>query len=388
MSRFMMRNWRSTICGLMTTIVILLAGCAGSGAEKGKSAGKQKKNAVPITIALAERKTMPVLLQAVGNVEAYTTVAIKSQITGELQKVHFKEGGKVKKGDLLFSIDPRPYKAKLKEMEANLAKDLAEQENARKQVNRYSAVVDKGYVSEEEFDQIKTSEVTRAAAIAADRAAVESAQLDLAYCSIYSPIDGFAGDLKADQGNLIKANADTEMVTINQVCPINVSFALPERNLPAIKRYMQAGRLTVQATISGDEGSPLVGELSFIDNSVDPNTGTIMLKAAYPNGEGRLWPGQFVNVVLELTSQPDVTVIPSQALQTGQKGFYIYVVTEKGNVEYRDVVAGLRVEQEVVITQGVQPGEKVVTDGQLSLVPGAEVKIIDSVDRKSGGESK
>ncbi len=188
---------------------MLLAGCSG-GKEKAKAADQQKKPAVPVTVAVAARKTMPVELAAIGNVEAFATVAIKSQITGEVQTVHFQEGQEVKKGDLLFTIDPRPYEAKLHEAQANLAKGLAELENARKQVDRYGAVAQKGYVSAEQYDQVRTSAATLEAAILADRAAVENARLDLAYCTIRSPIDGFAGDLKADQGNLIKANADTD----------------------------------------------------------------------------------------------------------------------------------------------------------------------------------
>lgn len=373
---------------MLAVILFLLAGCSGGGKEKTKAAEQQKKPAVPVTVAVASRKTMPVELAAIGNVEAFATVAIKSQITGEVQTVHFQEGQEVKKGDLLFTIDPRPYEAKLAEAQANLAKGLAELENARKQVDRYGAVARKGYVSEEQYDQVRTSAATLEAAILADRAAVESARLDLAYCTIRSPLDGFAGDLKADRGNLIKANADTFMVTINQVRPVNVSFALPERNLPEVKRYMHARSLPVRAAIPGEEGEPLAGTLTFVDNTVDPATGTILLKATYANEDGRLWPGQFVNVVLELTSQPDVVVVPGQAVQTGQKGQYVYLVKEDLAVEYRGVVTGLTADDEVVIGQGLQPGDKVVTDGQLRLAPGAAVKIVGSNRPESGRESQ
>jgi multidrug efflux system membrane fusion protein len=373
---------------MLAVILFLLAGCSGGGKEKTKAAEQQKKPAVPVTVAVVSRKTMPVELAAIGNVEAFATVAIKSQITGEVQTVHFQEGQEVKKGDLLFTIDPRPYEAKLAEAQANLAKGLAELENARKQVDRYGAVAQKGYVSEEQYDQVRTSAATLEAAILADRAAVESARLDLAYCTIRSPLAGFAGDLKADRGNLIKANADTHMVTINQVRPVNVSFALPERNLPEVKRYMHGRSLRVKAAIPGEEGEPLAGTLTFVDNTVDPATGTILLKATYANEDGRLWPGQFVNVVLELTSQPDVVVVPGQAVQTGQKGQYVYLVKEDLTVEYRGVVTGLTADDEVVIGQGLQAGDKVVTDGQLRLAPGAPVKIVDSNRPESGRESQ
>ncbi|MBU0966944.1 MAG: efflux RND transporter periplasmic adaptor subunit [Proteobacteria bacterium] len=380
-------NWRTSICAILAIMLLLLTGCSGS-KDKAKAADQQKKSAVPVTIAVADRKTMPVELMAIGNVEAFATVAIKSQITGELQTVHFQEGQEVKKGDMLFTIDPRPYEAKLSEAEANLAKGLAELDNARKQVDRYGAVAQKGYVSAEQYDQVRTSAATLEAGILADKAAVENARLDLAYCAIRSPIDGFAGNIKADQGNLIKANADTDMVTINQVLPINVAFALPERDLPQVKRYMKARPLQVMAAISEEEGQPLSGKLTFIDNTIDQATGTILLKASYANEDGRLWPGQFVNVVLALTSQPDVVVIPTLAVQTGQKGQYVYVVKEDLSVEYRDVVTGINAGSEVVIDQGLQAGEKVVTDGQLRLTPGALVKIADSVRQQSGKESQ
>ncbi len=387
MSGYVNTSRRTGVCGILAVILLLLAGCSG-GKEKAKAADQQKKTAVPVTVAMAARKTMPVELAAIGNVEAFATVAIKSQITGELQTVHFQEGQEVKKGDLLFTIDPRPYEAKLQEAQANLAKGLAELENARKQVDRYGAVAQKGYVSAEQYDQVRTSAATLEASILADRAAVENARLDLAYCTIRSPIDGFTGNLKADQGNLIKANADTDMVTINQVRPIYVAFALPERDLPEVKRYMQARPLPVRAAIPGEDGEPLTGKLAFVDNTVDPTTGTILLKANYANQDGRLWPGLYVNVVLELSSRPDEVVIPAQAVQTGQKGQYVYVVKDDLTVEYRGVVTGITIDNEVVIGQGLQPGEKVVTDGQLRLAPGALVKIADGVRQASGKESR
>jgi multidrug efflux system membrane fusion protein len=368
---------------LAAVLLLILAGCSGNDRQAGTPA-RPDKPAVPVTVALAQRQTVPVELAAIGNVEPYSTVAIKSQITGEVQTVHFQEGQEVKQGDLLFTIDPRPYEAKLAEAEANLARGLAELDNARKQVDRYGAVARKGYVSEEQFDQVRTSAATLEAAILAHRAAVDNARLDLAYCTIRSPIDGFAGDLKADRGNLIKANADTEMVTINQVRPVRVSFSLPERNLPEVKRFMAAGPLTVRVAIPG-EGEPLAGRLDFVDNSVDPATGTILLKAVFANEDGRLWPGQYVNVVLELTSLPDCVVVPAPALQTGQRGRYVYVVRDDLRVEYREVATGPSAGREVVIEKGVQAGERVVTDGQLRLAPDSPVKIVES-GQATGGE--
>lgn len=378
--------WGGRILGLLTVILLSLAGCSG---DQDKAAGKgsrEKKPAVPVTVAAAAKKTMPVELRTIGNVEAFATVAIKSQISGELQKVHFTEGQEVRKGDLLFTIDPRPFDAKLAEAEARLAKSQAELANARRQAERYGAVADKGYVSAERVDEVRTSAATLEATVQADKAAVASARLELNYCSIRSPLDGFTGNLQANQGNVIKANADTDMVSINQVRPIHVAFALPENNLPVVQRARAERSLQVLALIPGAEAEPLAGQLSFLDNTVDPATGTILLKATFPNQDSRLWPGQYVNVVLELSTLPDAVVVPHQAVQTGQKGQYVYVIMADRTVEYREVETGISVGGEVVITQGLQAGEQVVTDGQLRLAPGLEVKIADSERQEAGGK--
>jgi multidrug efflux system membrane fusion protein len=345
-----------------------------------KSGLPPRMEKVPVTAATVIQKAVPVQLRAIGNVEAYSTISVKSQIEGVLIRVHFKEGQYVNKEDILFTIDPRPYEAALKQAEANLAKDTAQLENARVEVTRYAELVKKGYVAQEQYDQIRTNAAALEATVNADKALVENARLQLKYCFIYSPITGRTGNLIANQGNLIKANADNPMVTINQIQPIYVTFFVPEQYLNEIKKYMAARKLNVEAFISKEDVMPEQGVLTFIDNTVDMATGTIKLKGTFANKGKRLWPGQFVNVLLSLTMQPDAIVVPSQAVQAGQSGVYVFVIKSDLTVESRPVVVDRSLDGESVIEKGLQPGEKVVTDGQLRLVPGAKVEIKASTE--------
>jgi multidrug efflux system membrane fusion protein len=345
-----------------------------------KSVPPPRMEKVPVTAATVIQKAVPVQLRAIGNVEAYSTISVKSQIEGVLTRVHFKEGQYVNKGDILFTIDPRPYEAALKQAEANLAKDNAQLENAHKEVSRYEDLVKKGYVAQEQYDQIRTNAAALEATINADKAMVENAHLQLKYCYIYSPINGRTGNLIANEGNLIKANADNPMVTINQIQPIYVTFSVPEQYLNEIKKYMAAMKLNVEALISKEDVMPEQGVLTFIDNTVDMATGTIKLKGTFANKGKRLWPGQFVNVLLTLTMQPNAIVIPSQAVQAGQSGVYVFVIKSDLTAESRPVVVARSLDGESVIEKGLQPGEKVVTDGQLRLVPGAKVEIKTSTE--------
>jgi multidrug efflux system membrane fusion protein len=347
-----------------------------------KKAPPPKKPAAPVTAAVVVQKTVPVQIRAIGNVEAYSTVGVKSQIGGELAKVHFREGQDVNKGDLLFTIDPRPYEAALKQAEANVAKDTAQLANAREEVRRYAELVKKGYVAQEQYDQIRTNSAALEATMNADKAMVENAMLQLKYCYIYSPITGRTGYLQSNQGNLIKANADSPMVTINQVQPVYVTFSVPEQYLGEIKKFMATGKLKVGASSGSGENHPEEGVLTFVDNSVDVTTGTIKLKATFVNRQRRLWPGQFVNVSLTLSSQPDAIVVPSQAIQTGQSGQYVFVIKRDLTVDARPVTVARSLDGESVIGNGLQAGERVVTDGQLRLVPGAKVEIKN--DAQSG----
>jgi len=334
--------------------------------------------AVPVTAGTVIQKTVPVQVRAIGNVEAYSTVSVKSQIGGQLVRVHFKEGQDVHKGDLLFTIDPRPYEAALKQAEANLAKDTAQLENARAELLRYEELIKHDYVTKQEYDQIRANAVAMEATVNAGKAVVENARLQLKYCFIYSPINGRTGYLQSDEGNLIKENADNPIVVINQIQPIYVSFSLPEEYLAEIKKYISSGKVKVEVFTTKGKDHPEEGTLTFIDNAVDISTGTIRLKATFSNKEKRLWPGQFVDVAMTLTTQPNAIIAPSQALQTGQTGQYVFVIKNDLSVEARPVLISRTIDGEAVVEKGLQLGEKVVTDGQLQLVPGAKVEIKSS----------
>ena len=340
---------------------------------------------IPVTVSMATQKTVPVQLRAIGNVQAYSTVTIKSKVGGELVRVHFTEGQDVKKGDLLFMIDPRPYEAALKQAEANLQRDIAQAKHAREDARRYESLIQKGVVPQQQYDKFRSDADALDATVLADRAAVENAKIQLGYCSLHSPIDGRTGSLIVKQGNIIKAE-DINLVVINQIIPIDVAFSVPEQFLPEIKKYIAVGKLQVEALIPMNEERPERGVITFIDNAVDTNTGTIRLKGTFANREKKLWPGQFVNVVLTLTTEPNAIVVPSQTIQTGQEGQYIFVVKEDLTVESRPVVAGRTMNNETVVKKGLNPDEKVVTDGQLLLYPGAKVEIKTSDSSKANNK--
>jgi multidrug efflux system membrane fusion protein len=345
-----------------------------SSACSNEKQGKPVSAPIPVTVSTVIQKTVPVQLRAIGNVQAYSTVTVKSKIGGELVRVHFKEGQDVKKGDLLFTIDPRPYEAALKQAEANLERDLAQAKNAQVDARRYEFLIQKGVVARQQYDKFRTDAEALEATVLADRAVVENAKIQLSYCSIHSPIDGRTGSLIVQQGNIIKAE-DINLVVINQIIPTDVAFSVPEQFLPEIKKYMASGKLQVEASIPMNEERPEKGVITFIDNAVDSNTGTIRLKGTFANPEKKLWPGQFVNVVLTLTTEPNAIVVPSRAIQTGQEGQYVFVVKQDLTVESRPVVAGRIVNTETVVQKGLSADEKVVTDGQLRLYPGARVEI-------------
>ena len=363
---------RRILAIVLLAALIVFSGCSDNSGGKEKGGGRAKKKAVPVTIGTSEIKAVPVEIRAVGTVEPFATVAVKSQIMGIVQSIHFKEGDEVKQGDLLFTIDPRPFTALLDQAQGALARDRAELANARKELERYAQAAQKGYVSTEQAEQAQTKTATLSATVKADEAAVENARLQLEYCSIISPINGRTGELLADRGNLIKANADTSMVTINQISPIKVSFTVPGSNVQEIKKYQAAGSLKVLVPIAG--GEPLVGAFSFLDNTVDPSTGTIRLKAEFANTGKTLWPGEFIDVRLILNVRQDIVVVPTAAIQIGQTGAYVYVVKPDLTVEDRHVVTGSILDGETVIESGLQAGERVVTDGQMQLTDGSAVE--------------
>jgi len=341
---------------------------------------REKREAlVPVKVAAAEQKAVPVQLQAVGTVEAYATVSIKSRVDGQLVGVHFREGQDVKKGDLLFTIDPRPYEAALKEARARIERDAALADKAEIDAKRYAELVAKNYVSSDKFEQFRANAEALRATVAADRAALERAQLNLDYSYIRAPMTGRTGQLLVDQGAQIKANDDKGgMVEIMQIMPINVGFAVPQQHLAEIKTYMVRGPLKVEADIPESKLKPEAGTLSFLDNKVSTQTGTVLLKGTFANKDRLLWPGQFVMATLTLTTRGDAVVIPSVAIQVGQDGQFVYVVKPDMSVESRPVKPGMSVGDDVVIDKGLTAGERVVTEGQMRLVPGAKVQISNS----------
>ncbi len=417
--------------------LLVLAGALAatlSGCPRDRAESKQptKSPPVPVAVAPVEQKAVPVQIQAIGTVEASSVVSVKAQVGGELTRVHFKEGQDVRKGDLLFTIDPRPFEAALAQAQANLAKDTgqiqqaraalerdrakvsqtqaalardqAQAKNAEVEAHRYAELLKRGLIAQEQADQFRTTaeslshtvladeadiksaeETVRAdeaainsaqQAVRADEAAVESAKLQLAYTTIRSPVDGRTGSLMLHEGNVVRASGtnDSTLVVINQVQPIYVSFTVPQQQLPIIKRYMADGRLDVRVLPAG-EPQPLRGAVTFIDNAVDQTTGTIRLKATFANEERRLWPGQFVNVDLTLTIDPEAIVVPSAALQSGQQGQYVFVVKDDSTVEIRRVTVKRTQGSETVIADGLKAGESVVVDGQPRLVSGAKVEV-------------
>jgi multidrug efflux system membrane fusion protein len=355
------------ILGLLL-LTLFSSGCSDEKSKRPVSAP------IPVIVSTAIQKTVPVQLRAIGNVQAYSTVTVKSKVGGELVRVHFTEGQDVKKGDLLFTIDPRSYEAALKQAEANLERDLAQAKHAREDARRYESLIQRGVVPQQQYDKFRTDADALEATVLADRAAVENAKIQLGYCSIRSPIEGRTGSLIVQQGNHIKAE-DVSLVVINQIVPIDLAFSVPEQFLSEIKKHMTWGKLQVEALVPMNEERPERGVITFIDNAVDTNTGTIRLKGTFANRERKLWPGQFVNVVLTLTTEPNAIVVPSQAIQTGQEGQYIFVVREDLTVESRPVVTGRSGSNETVVKKGLNADEKVVTDGQVRLYPGAKVEI-------------
>ncbi len=360
---------------------------------------------MPVTVAKVSQKDVPIEVAVVGNVEAFSTITVIPQVGGQLTEVPFHEGDIVKKGQKLFQIDPRPLeaalaqnkaslerdKALLGQAEANLARDIASEKYARQEADRYGKLFEEGIVSKEQGDQYRTNADTLEQSVLADKAAIDSdraqinsdqamienATVQLSYTTIPSPIDGKTGNLAVKQGNVVAANS-TNLITITQIEPTYVTFAVPETNLADIKKYMAEGKLPVYATTQDGEAVKEAGVLTFVDNNVDTTTGTIKLKGTFPNTDHKLWPGQYVNVVLRLTMRPNALVVPNQAVQNGQDGNFVYVVDDNRKVAARPVTLGPRVGQDLVIDKGLEEGETVVTEGQLRLAPGAQVAIRDA----------
>src|SRR6266404_1176677 len=405
-------------CPYLTLAAFLaLAGCTSRSTQAANDSGKGGKRGdggapVPVVVATVSQKDVPVNVEVIGNVEAYSTITVKAQVGGQLEKVSFHEGEFVQKGDLLFNIDSRPFEGALNQAQANLARDIAAQgqaeanlardaaneKYAQSQAARYAKLFESGIVSKEQTDQVRSQADALAQTIQADKAAIESAKaqigasksaienmkVQLSYTVIHSPIDGRTGNIMVKQGNIVTANT-TDLVTIAEVQPIYVTFSVPEAQLSEIKKYMAIGKLPVTATSQDDNTQKENGLLTFVDNTVDAATGTIKLKGTFPNTNRKLWPGEFVRVTLKLTTQNNALVVPNQAVQTGQDGQFVYVVKPDKTVEMRPVVTGNRVDQELVIDRGLALGETIVTEGQLRLAPGSRVQLPGDRKRPDGG---
>ncbi len=329
---------------------------------------------VPVTVGTVVQKTMPVSFRAIGHVEPISTVAVKARIGGELLKVWFAEGQMVRAGQTLFTIDPRQYEAALRQAEAQLARDKAMLVKADADVRRYGELVKKDYVTKSDFDQVTANAASLQATVASDQANIDNARLQVAYCTITSPVEGRTGNLNVKAGNLVKSDDTTPLVTINQIRPIYASFSVPAQLLPSVLKK-NSNPVAVTATIPDTAVPEAKGILSFVDNNVDEATGTVMLKATFPNEAEALWPGQFVNVTVILGEEPNRVVAPAPAVQTSQQGQYVYLVKSDDTVELRAVKVNRIDETDAVIDQGLAPGDRVVTDGQLRLVAGARIEV-------------
>jgi len=363
------RFLHSSFCVLRSAFLVAIATAACTGTKQ-----KPAEEKVAVTVAKVEQKDVPMQIRLIGNVQPFSTVSVHALVNGQLTRVSFKEGDNVRKGQPLFTIDPRPYEATLQQAEANLARDEAQYRNAQSEAARYGELVKKDYVTKEEYEKMTSGAEAAKAVVAADRAAVENARLQLSYCNIVAPIDGRTGGLMVHAGNIVHTNDSNPLVVINQVTPIYVQFAVPESQLGSMRSRRDLG-VPVTASPRGGGAAIAAGRLSFMDNAVDTTTGTITLKALFGNENRALWPGQFVTVAVTLQDRPKAVVVPSQAVQTGQRGQYVYVVKEDRSVEMRPVKVAETVDQQSIIEKGLGPGETVVTDGQLRLTPKSHVEV-------------
>jgi len=330
--------------------------------------------AVPVTVAKAVQKTVPINLTAIGSADAYSSVSVKAQVNAVLEQVHIREGQFVQKGDLLFTLDARPFQAALAQAQANLARDQAQAELTEVQARRYAELYKAGVAPKEQLDQMQANAEAQHAAVRADQAAVDAAQLQVQYCKIFAPVSGRTGALQVYPGNIVKQNDEPVLIVINQINPIFVNFSLPEQYLGAVDKFMARGKLRVEATPYGETEAD-AGYLTFVDNAVDRTTGTFKVKGTFANENHRFWPGQFSTVTLRLAQDENATVVPSQAVQAGRNGDFVYVLKADSTVEERPVKVARTIEGDSVISSGIQPGETVVTDGQLRLIPGMKVQI-------------
>ena len=360
--------------GLLVVAAVLFA-YFGTEIRANERKGPKGSPAIPVSVAQVTQEVVPFRLQAIGNVEAFSTVAVKARVDGQIVEVGFKEGEEARKGQVLFKIDPRPFEAALRQAEANALRDAAARDQARSQEKRYQELLDKNFVSKEAYAQIRTNAAVAEATAGASQAALDNAKLNLEYGTIRAPIEGYAGKIQIQMGNLVRANDVNPLVVINQVRPIYVNFSVPEQRLAEVREHMAARQVAVEALAPGSDRAAASGMLIFVDNAVDPSTGTIRMRARFPNKDNLLWPGQFVNVSVRLFEQADAIVIPSRAVQTGPEGQYVYVVDRDMVVDVRRITVQRTEGERAVVASGLAKGEQVVTQGQLRLGPKTRVQI-------------
>ena len=351
---------------------LLAIGCSNIKNQTAAAAGRPP---TPVVVATSEQRDVPIQVNAIGNVEAYQTVQIRSQVNGQIDEILFKEGEDVRKGQLLVRLDKRPFQADLDKAVGQQKRDEAQAANSRLQAERYSSLEKQGVVSLEQADQVRTQAKADASVVEADKAAVEAARVQLQYTDIYSPLDARTGNLMMNRGNLIKANDTPYLVQLNQISPIYVTFMVAEPVLDEVRKYSLSRKLAVFAYPKGEHDKPAEGYLSFIDNGVDTTTGTVKLKATFANKDRRLWPGEFVDTVLQLSVQKNAIVVPTKAVQTGQQGEYVYVVTAQDIAESRPVKTGGTYQDLTIVSAGLKGGERVITGGHLRVAPNAKVVV-------------
>ncbi len=356
----------------------LIAYVSSDSRAREKPAAKEPA-AAPVAVVAAVQQTVPVRLQAIGNVEAYSSVAVKSRVDGQILEVEFREGQEVRKGEVLFRIDARPFEAAFKQAEAQALRDAASRDQAASQERRYQDLLEKNFVSKDAYAQYRTNSQTAQATAKATEAALENAKLNLEYTVIRSPIDGYVGRALLQAGNMVKANDTISLVVINQVKPVYVSFAIPEQQLAKVRELMRKGSLTVEVTVPGGDKPLAAGRIAFLDNAVDQTTGTIKVRAVFDNGDAALWPGQFYTVRVKLYDQENAILVPTRALQTGPNGQFVYVVKADMTVEMRKVVVDRSEGDTTVLAEGgIAKGDQVVVRGALRLAPGAKVIVTES----------
>jgi multidrug efflux system membrane fusion protein len=370
---------RRGVCANAAIVLIAASALSACSADRAPATNKSAHaaQAVPVIVTEAVRKAVPLRVQGIGNVESPTTVALKSRVDGQIVNVGFRDGADVRKGQMLFQIDPRPAIAQLEQAQAKLASDRAQRKRAREQDTRYKDLLNKKFISADAYEQYKTNLDSAQAIVDADQAVVDNARLQVDYSTIRAPISGRAGRIMVQQGNLVKANDTNPLVVIKQLSPIYVSFAVPEQYLPQIRAALRAGPAVVDISANGADGKVrhIPGALAFIDNAVDMTTGTIKLRASAPNKDAALWPGQFVHATLTLGEQAGAVVVPSAAVQSGPQGSYVFIVDGAGKVQMRKVTVERAAGEDMVIAKGLEGGEKVVVDGQSRLLPGTQVTI-------------